>query len=237
MEDANAGDNILAGNANWRFDGDTVKTFEDHVSKSVPFYDVGHKLVLALSDFFVQRDSKIFEIGCSTGILSHALAERVAAKNGTVTGLDVVPDMIAFAEKKYRRDNLRFVCADILDVDMAGADLIVSYYVVQFISPARRQLVLDRIYQSLNWGGALVMFEKVRAADARFQDIATALYQDFKLEQGYTCDEIVAKARSLKGVLEPFSTQGNIDLMERAGFLDIATLFKYICFEGFVAIK
>jgi len=237
MQEPNTGDNIAAGNANWRFDGDTVKTFEDHVSKSVPFYGVGHKLVLALSDFFVQRESRIFEMGCSTGILSHALAERAAPKNARVTGVDIVPDMVAFAEKKYRRQNLGFVCADILDVDMAGADLIVSYYVVQFISPARRQLVINRIFESLNWGGAFVMFEKVRAPDARFQDIAAALYQDYKLEQGYSCDEIVAKARSLKGVLEPFSTQGNLDLLGRAGFKDVLTVFKYICFEGFVAIK
>ena len=52
-----------------------------------------------------------------------------------------------------------------------------------------------------------------------------------------TPDEIIAKAKSLKGVLEPFSTQGNLDLLKRAGFVDIITIFKYLCFEGFLAIK
>jgi len=47
----------------------------------------------------------------------------------------------------------------------------------------------------------------------------------------------VAKARSLKGVLEPFSTLGNLDLLKRAGFVDVISLFKYVCFEGFLAIK
>ena len=55
--------------------------------------------------------------------------------------------------------------------------------------------------------------------------------------QGYSYDEIIGKSRSLKGVLEPFSTQGNIDLAKRAGFKDITTIFKYVCFEGFIAIK
>jgi tRNA (cmo5U34)-methyltransferase len=49
--------------------------------------------------------------------------------------------------------------------------------------------------------------------------------------------EVLGKQRSLKGVLEPFSTQGNIDLLKRAGFVDIMTIMKSICFEGFLAIK
>ena len=82
-----------------------------------------------------------------------------------------------------------------------------------------------------------ILFEKVRANDARFQDIFTTLYTDYKLSQGFTPEEILSKSRSLKGVLEPFSEQGNIDLLKRAGFVDITIVFKYICFEGFLAIK
>jgi tRNA (cmo5U34)-methyltransferase len=81
------------------------------------------------------------------------------------------------------------------------------------------------------------MFEKVRANDARFQDIMTGLYTDYKLDRGYAPDEIIAKSRSLKGVLEPFSTEGNLDMLRRAGFVDIVSVQKYICFEGFLAIK
>jgi len=65
----------------------------------------------------------------------------------------------------------------------------------------------------------------------------TSLYTDYKLERGYSPTEIINKSRSLKGVLEPFSTAGNIDLLKRAGFKDIMPVMKYLCFEGFVAIK
>ena len=65
----------------------------------------------------------------------------------------------------------------------------------------------------------------------------TTIYTDYKLDQGYSPEEIVGKSRSLKGVLEPFSTQGNIDMMKRAGFVDIMTVMKYVTFEGFLAIK
>ena len=65
----------------------------------------------------------------------------------------------------------------------------------------------------------------------------TQLYNDFKFRNGFTGEEIVEKSRSLKGVLEPFSTQGNLDLLARSGFVDVTTIQKYLCFEGFLAIK
>ena len=114
--------------------------------------------------------------------------------------------------------NVDFITADALTIEMEPADLILCYYTVQFINPSARQTLIDKLYQTLNWGGALLLFEKVRGADARFQDILTALYTDYKLRMGYSAEDIVSKSRSLKGVLEPFSTQGNIDMLKRAGF-------------------
>ena len=137
--------------------------------------------------------------------------------------------------KKYSQSYLK--CADINKVKFKKSDFITSYYTIQFIHPKFRQKLLNKLYESLNWGGALVFFEKVRSPDARFQDITTQLYNEFKIMNGYSKDEILSKTLSLKGVMEPFSTQGNIDLLKRAGFVDITTISKYICFEGFLAIK
>ena len=117
------------------------------------------------------------------------------------------------------------------------SDLIVSYYTTQFIRPSERQIFFKKIFSALKWGGAFILFEKVRARDARFQDMTTGLYNEFKLDNGYSPTEIFNKTRSLKGVLEPFSTKGNVDLLKRAGFKDIITIFKDACFEGFLAIK
>jgi hypothetical protein len=97
--------------------------------------------------------------------------------------------------------------------------------------------LIDKIYDSLNWGGAFIMYEKVRANDARFQDIISNLYMEYKLDQGYKAEEIISKAKSLKDVIEPFSTEGNMDMLKRAGFVDILTVQKYMNFEGFLVIK
>ena len=63
------------------------------------------------------------------------------------------------------------------------------------------------------------------------------MYQEFKLKNNFTPDQIFSKSQSLKRVLEPFSSQANMDLMRRSGFKDFITIQKYLCFEGFLAIK
>ena len=97
--------------------------------------------------------------------------------------------------------------------------------------------MINNIYESLNWGGGFVWFEKVRAADARFQDMTSNIYNNFKLNNGFSHEEILNKTNSLKGVMEPFSSKGNLDLLKRAGFEDILTIYKNICFEGLICIK
>jgi tRNA (cmo5U34)-methyltransferase len=231
------GDSISADNAAWSFGGEIPKHFQDHVTRSVPLYVEGHDVIVKLSDFFLSEGSICYELGCSTGELIHKIAIGNRQRGIRAIGIDIEGDMIAYARKYWTGTPVTFVHENIVDMDFEPCDLIVSYYTMQFIRPRDRQIVFDRIYESLHWGGALLLFEKVRAADARFQDMMTAMYTDYKLARGYEAEEIVTKARSLKGVLEPFASQANIDMMRRAGFQDIMTVVKYICFEGFLAIK
>lgn len=232
-----AGDGINSQNAAWSFGGDVPKHFEEHVSKSVPLYTEGHELAVRLSDFFVGPNSLCYEVGSSSGLLISQIVSRHTAKQVRGIGIDIEPAMIEFAKNKYGQECLDFVCDDIFGFEFEKCDLVLSYYSLQFVRPRVRQDVLNSIYHALNWGGALVLFEKVRGPDARFQDILTALYTDHKLDQGYSPSEIVTKTRSLKGVLEPFSTNGNLELLHRAGFRDVMPIMKYLCFEGYLAIK
>ena len=234
---ASSGDGIDAKNANWKFSGQMVKNFEEHVQKSVPFYTAGHELIVKLSDYFINDDSICYELGSSTGRLSHLLASHHGFRESKFIAIELEKDMISSANKNYRNKNLSFVEEDITLYEYSKSDFIVAYYTIQFIHPKLRQNLITAIYETLNWGGAFIMYEKVRANDARFQDIITSLYTDYKLDQGYTPQEIISKSKSLKGVLEPFSTKANIEMLKRAGFVDIISIQKYLNFEGFLAIK
>lgn len=229
---------IEAENAGWSFE-DIAPQFDEHVRKSVPLYNEGHTLVCQLSDFFLPKGAVVTELGVSTG----ALAEKFLAHNKgradlRYVGVDRVESMVARARQRCAGDTrAEFLIDDVMTCAIEKSSMILSYYTVQFVPPRARQELIDRIYNALEWGGAFVMFEKVRAPDARFQDIANQVYHEYKLMNEFSEAEILHKQRSLKGVLEPFSTQGNLDLLKRAGFTDVMTVMKYVCFEGFLAIK
>ena len=71
--------------------------------------------------------------------------------------------------------NASLEVADVVLYDFDFSELIAAYYTVQFTFPEFRQEVISKIYLALNWGGAFILFEKVRGADARFKDIMTTL--------------------------------------------------------------
>lgn len=233
------GNDIEAHNADWNFGGTIPDTFMEHARASIPLYDEGHDLVCQVSDFFCGKDGVCYDIGASTGELIRKLAAHHARKPGiTWIGIDVEAAMVDKARATCSDvANATFVNEDVRTFAFERTDLIVAYYTLQFVPPRDRQAVFDKIYASLHWGGALVLFEKVRGPDARFQDMLTSLYTDFKLRNGLSPDEVMAKSRSLKGVLEPFSSEGNRGLLARAGFVDVMPIFRYLCFEGVVAIK
>jgi tRNA (cmo5U34)-methyltransferase len=233
------GHEIETKRASWSFDGNVADTFVDHVRQSVPLYDAGHDLVCSISDYFVRDDSTVYEIGTSTGQLLRKLADHHPHKPGARwIGIDPVEAMVDKARAHCAGlPNVEVICDDALTHPFEKADLFVSYYCIQFVQPRHRQDLINRIYERLHWGGALIMFEKVRGPDARFQDMSVALYNEFKARNGFSADEILNKTSSLKGVLEPFSTEGNLGLLRRAGFTDIMSVMKWVSFEGFLAIK
>lgn len=228
---------ILAKNSSWSFEKNVPKKFSYHIKQSVPFYEEGHNIICNISDFFLKKNSYVYDIGSSTGTLLNKLANRHNNKKINFYGIETVKEMIIQSKVENKNNKIKYINKDIKKIFLKKSDLIISYYTIQFIDPKYRQQVLDKIYKTLNWGGAFLMFEKIRASDARFQDIYTQIYNDFKLNQDFTEKEIINKSRSLKGILEPFSDYGNMGLLKRSGFSDIISVFQWFCFKGYLAIK
>ena len=234
------GDNIKSTVGAFNFSGNVHKNFEKHVRKSVPFYEEGHDLICKLSSFFLVNKSVIYDLGCSTGKLARDICEYNKDLQIKIYGIDSEPKMIEHSLKllnQKTKKKISYKKCELTNIIFKKSDLIVSYYTIQFIKPKFRQKIFDKIYKSLNYGGAFILFEKVRGNDARFQDIFSQLYQEFKHDQGFSKDQIYNKATSIRGVLEPFTSEANVNYMKRAGFKDITSIIKYCSFEGFLAIK
>ncbi len=235
-----AGDKIKTSRANWSFRGSVFKSFDKHINKSVPLYLETQKLYENFSDFFLMNKSKIIDIGCSTGTFLGSVYKRHKnnkEKKITFEGYDTVLEMIRFSKIKNKNCKIKFSVKDALKVNYKNSCIVSSFYTLQFISTSNRQNLVNKIFNGLNWGGAFFLIEKVRGPDARFQDYLNQVYIDYKKKRGYSDKEIISKSLSLKGVLEPFSTKGNLDMLKRAGFKDVMTIFKYGSFEGYLCIK
>ena len=234
------GNKIKATDAKWSFDKKVPKTFSQHIKNSVPFYDEGHNICIQLSDFFLKEKSNCYDFGCSTGTLINKISNR-ADKKINFYGIDIVKEMIIQAKKENKKtktsNKINYINNDFLKTKIKKSDFILSYYTIQFMPPRYRQTLINKIYKSLNWGGGFIMFEKIRASDARFQDIFSLTYNDFKLKNNFSPAEIIYKSKSLKGVMEPFSDFGNTSLLKRAGFKDFIPVFQWLCFKGYLCIK
>ena len=232
------GDGIETETSKWTFEDETVvKVFDQHVSKSVPFYAEANKQVLSiLPFFFTDPITKIVDFGCSTGTLLNTINSNFYKRDLSLNGFDISKKMINHAQKNCN-NSILFTTEDLLLSEISDVDVYFSMYTLQFIQPKVRLQYLEKIYNTLNWGGGFFIYEKVRAPDARFQDIFTTSYFKYKENQGYDATNIYSKYMSLEGVLEPFSEAGNLELLNEAGFKDITSIFKFAPFQGWLCIK
>jgi tRNA (cmo5U34)-methyltransferase len=223
--------------ASWHFNRKNAEGFDQHVVKSIPWYEEGHDLTLKFSEFFVKPDDVIYDLGCATGKLSCALAEYHNDKNVTVIGLDDSKDMVVEARKREGAENVTFLNENILTHTYRPSNLMISYYTIQFMPHGERKEMIKKAYKNLSPGGAFILFEKTRAETSFIDSMFSTLLTEFKLEQGQSADEIVAKLLSLKGILEPSYSNDIVKVLKSSGFRYVERIFKMNSFEGFLAVK
>ena len=93
------------------------------------------------------------------------------------------------------------VQADINEVAIEDASVVVLNFTLQFLDPDQRLPLLTRIYQGLRPGGLLILSEKFRFDSAPVNDLLVDLHLDFKRANGYSELEISQKRTALENVL------------------------------------
>ena len=154
------GDKIQKQNSSWSFDEIDVHDFDSHIEKSVPGYLESHSIGLWLSDFFLKENSCVYDIGSSSGTFLGKLRSRHLNKNCSYNGLENVENM--YKQSALSFPEIKFHNTDALSFDYEESAFITSFYTIQFIPTKVRQALVNTIYNSLEWGGAFLMFEKVR---------------------------------------------------------------------------
>jgi tRNA (cmo5U34)-methyltransferase len=225
----------------FEFNEPVARVFDDMLERSVPFYKECQQMVIDLARHFAQKDSAIYDLGCSTGTLLRHLVKAIPkSKNNRFVGLDNSEAMLKKARGKLKGHlkQCELVEADLEgDFELAGASVIIMNYTLQFIPPKRRAAMLKKIYQGLRPGGGLILIEKVRGESDGLNDLFVEQYHAYKRSQGYSKLEIAKKREALENVLVPLKPGKNRDLLTEAGFRQVDVFFKWFNFAGFLAVK
>lgn len=222
------------------FDEKVAKVFPDMIRRSVPGYDGLMTQIGLFSTRYAQDNSNLYDLGCSTGATSLALANQINAKGCTLFAID---NSLAMTERCQQTlsetSNLtaKVICADINDIVISNASIVTMNFTLQFIQPKNRQALLFKINNGLRDNGILVLSEKINFSDDRDQTFHNEMHLLFKKANGYSEMEISQKRTALENVLIPDTIETHFTRLKQAGFAHITVWFQSFNFVSIFAQK
>lgn len=227
--------------ADFDFGEATAAVFDDMLDRSVPLYREIQSMLADLAACFAKPQSRLYDLGCSTGNTLLALESRVP-EGVTLVGLDASAAMLEEARAKLgsapRRNAIEFLHQDLeSDLLLNDASVVILNLTLQFVRPLAREQLLTKICEGLRPGGCLLLVEKVVSPDSRLHRLFIDRHYAYKRQNGYSAMEISAKREALENILVPFQSRENETLLRRAGFSAVEPFFRWYNFEGMIALK
>ncbi|HZW75472.1 MAG TPA: methyltransferase [Caldimonas sp.] len=222
------------GPGGWQFTPAVAEVFGEHVRASVPHYDLIQQMIAEASDWLVPAGGRVADLGAATGVTCCAIEQRHADRDIGFDLYDESPAMLKRAELALRelRANVRVLTHECRveqgPLTHVGADLTVCLFTLQFLPcAADRVRALSLAREHAAPGGALIVAEKVRPRDVRWAEIALDASHDWKAAHGVSDAAIRAKARALRGVLIPSTSEQLARMIRRAGWSAPEPLFRW----------
>ena len=235
-------DNLFNANidiADFRFDKEVVEVFDDMVRRSVPGYDSMIQMIGLIARMYGQDNTNYYDLGSSTGAISLAIALNNKHQKNTFFAVDNSEEMVSKCKQNLESkiDNLQATCADINQIHIENASIVVLNLTLQFIDVKDRSNLIKKIYEGLSPGGVLIISEKIHFEDKETQDQITNLHIDFKKENGYSELEIANKRQAIENVLITDTKAIHIERLKDSGFKDTSCFFQCLNFVSFLSVK
>ena len=213
------------------FDEDVAAVFPDMIRRSVPGYETMLPLTGLLAARHLPVGGRCFDLGCSLGAASHAVLAAVGRRPCEVIGVDDSPAMLERARQLAGDEpRLRWLEADVREVDFGRADVVILNYTLQFLPVDDRQPLLAKIRGALADAGVVLIAEKLRSS----RYFAEA-HLDFKRANGYSELEVSGKRSALENVMRIDSQQTHLKRLQDAGFADAKLWFRCLNWGTFAA--
>lgn len=223
------------------FDASVADVFTDMINRSVPGYATIISMIGVLANRYCSPGSAIYDLGCSLGGATMSMAHHIERQDYKIIAVDNSAAMISRFEKSLdnspKKPQIELLCADIADVEIRDASVVVLNFTLQFIAQERREQLMRRIYSGMKPGGILILSEKIKLADADLNALLIDMYHQFKQAQGYSELEISQKRSALENVLIPETIAQHKTRLLDAGFASVDSWFQCFNFASMIAFK
>ena len=225
----------------FEFDEEVVNVFTDMIERSVPGYSLTLPLIGLIAKRYAQPDSNCYDLGCSLGAATLAMRHHVEQPGCQIISVDNSAPMLAELKTILANDTgtipIQLQEADIRDVTIENASVVVLNFTLQFIDPEDRDLLVRKIYEGLRPDGVLILSEKIIFADAEQDKRFIDLHHDFKRANGYSNLEISQKRTAIENVLIPETIEQHQQRLHLSGFDSHDVWFQAYNFVSILAIK
>ncbi|MGL4860387.1 MAG: carboxy-S-adenosyl-L-methionine synthase CmoA [Enterobacteriaceae bacterium] len=225
----------------WCFDDKVADVFPDMLQRSIPGYANIIMMIGMLTRRFAQANSTLYDLGCSLGAASLSMQRNIDVTGCRIIAVDNSAPMVERCRRHLEAFRLTTPIevkeADIRAIAIEDASVVVLNFTLQFLPPQERQCLLDRIYQGLRPGGALVLSEKFSFPDPLIQELLVDMHHDVKRANGYSELEISQKRTMLEKVMLTDSVNTHKMRLQQAGFQHSELWFQCVNFGSLVAIK
>ena len=219
--------------------------FDEHIDWSIRGYSNLLEDVVTFSRYFVENDTTVVDIGCSTGKVTERMIEMTwdFAKDVKWEGVEIaegfqnnLQQRKNDLEKTYSSIEINFIYGDVREHMFMDCSLVTSIFTLQFMPKKDRKFIIHEIYKGLNEGGAFIFAEKIDCVNSRIQDMMTFNYYDFK-KKNFEYDDIMTMERTLRNMLKPNTLDEIMSMCKDAGFSTVQQFWQNHLFIGAIAIK
>ena len=133
----------------------TPEGFDNHIEKSIRNYEDLVSDTITFGNYFIEDNTNVYDLGCSTGRLLHQIKENQKNINVNYIGLETCLDFEKFKDVEIHHNDIRHWTYQ-------NASLITSIFTLQFIPLKDRAKVIESVYHGLNEGGAFIFAEKIQ---------------------------------------------------------------------------
>ncbi|MFH0256535.1 carboxy-S-adenosyl-L-methionine synthase CmoA [Vibrio rumoiensis] len=223
------------------FDERVAEVFPDMIQRSVPGYSNIISAIGMLAERFAKPNSTVYDLGCSLGAATLSMRRHIDQENCQIIAVDNSSAMIERCKlhiNAYRSDTpVKVIEADIRDIEIENASVVVLNFTLQFLSPEDRFSLLEKIYAGLRPGGILILSEKYIFENQTAHELLIDLHHDFKRANGYSELEISQKRSAIENVMKPDSIECHKQRFEKIGFSSYEVWFQCFNFGSMFAIK